>query len=82
MMKKKRGRPPGKAAKPRERPEWEVSTKQAAKELNTTQETVRWKMSHNLLPIGEVTRREGSSSARYVIFRKWLDAYKEQRGIP
>ena len=57
-----------------------VSVKDAAKELSIDQETLRYMMQAEKLPIGYAYCREGKKRWNYIIHRGMLDQYKKAVG--
>lgn len=57
-----------------------VSVKDAAKELSIDQETLRYMMQEEKLPIGYAYCREGKKRWNYIIYRGMLDQYKKAVG--
>ncbi len=55
-----------------------VTTKEAADELGIGVETVKGLMRQGRLPIGTIYRKDKRSKrATYIIYREWLNNYKE-----
>lgn len=54
-----------------------VKTDQAAKELNVDVLTLQHLLRQRLLPIGFALKKDGKSKYSYVIYRQFLDAFKE-----
>ena len=57
-----------------------VSVKDAAKELSIDQETLRYMMQAEKLPIGYAYCKDGKRRWNYIIYRGMLDQYKRAIG--
>lgn len=57
-----------------------VKVKEAARELNMDQESLRYMMQAQKLPIGYAYCREGKKRWNYIIYRGMLDQYKKAVG--
>ena len=58
-----------------------VTVEQASKELNLSPETIRSWMRHRVIDIGIADKKDTAEHWHYVIFRKSLDRFKQERGI-
>ena len=57
-----------------------MNTKEAARELNMTELSLKMLMQQNRLPIGHYIIRPGATKGRYHIDPERLKAYKRQQG--
>lgn len=57
-----------------------VKVKEAARELNMDQESLRYMMQAQKLPIGYAYCRKGKKRWNYIIYRGMLDQYKKAVG--
>lgn len=55
----------------------QVTTKQAASELEMDLDTLQFLMRENRLPIGHAIKKKGKKRFSYYIYRGLLDQYKE-----
>lgn len=55
----------------------QITTKEAAQELNMTVLTVQVLMQQDKLPIGYAVKRDGCKKYHYIIFKELVDSFKQ-----
>ena len=59
-----------------------VKLEDAAKELGVSLATLRSWLKHRVIPIGIADIQDGKQKWKYVVYREWLDKYKENMNVP
>ena len=59
-----------------------VKLEDAAKELGVSLSTLRSWLRHKVIPIGIADKQDGSLKWKYIVYRQWLDKYKENMNVP
>ena len=59
-----------------------VKLEDAAKELGVSLATLRSLLKHRVIPIGIADIQDGKQKWKYVVYREWLDKYKENMNVP
>lgn len=58
-----------------------VKLEDAARELGVSLPTLRSWLRHKVIPIGIADIQDGKTKWNYIVYRSWLDKYKENMNV-